>query len=149
MCICLRYADSLWSQARSPNSESSEKSGGSGVLDADSGRLDDTPFEDERGQDGDGETECEERKPFEGMREYAESTMQELLAIYGLTGGELVKSVSRQLPPTFLNPPTSGHQPHGESSFVVSPRLPPPPPPSLHSPPPLVFSIRRACKMLS
>ena len=88
-------------QARSPNSESSEKSGGSGVLDADSGRLDDTPFEDERGQDGDGEAECEERKPFEGMREYAESTMQELLAIYGLTGGELVKSVSRQLPPTF------------------------------------------------
>lgn len=101
-------------EARSPNSESSEKSGGSGVLDADSGRLDDTPFEDERGQDGDGEAECEERKPFEGMREYAESTMQELLAIYGLTGGELVKSVSRQLPPTFLNPPTSGHQPHGK-----------------------------------
>lgn len=101
-------------QARSPNSESSEKSG-SGVLDTESGRLDDTPFEDDRGQDGDGETECEERKPFEGMREYAESTMQELLAIYGLAGGELAKSVSRQLPPTFLNPPT-GHQPHGKSS---------------------------------
>ncbi|CAD1474307.1 unnamed protein product, partial [Heterotrigona itama] len=103
-------ADTLMVQARSPNSESSEKSG-SGVLDTESGRLDDTPFEDDRVQDGDGETECEERKPFEGMREYAESTMQELLAIYGLAGGELAKSVSRQLPPTFLNPPT-GHQPH-------------------------------------
>ncbi|OAD55350.1 hypothetical protein WN48_04864 [Eufriesea mexicana] len=96
-------------EARSPNSESSEKSG-SGVLDAESGRLDDTPFEDDRGQDADGETECEERKPFEGMREYAESTMQELLAIYGLAGGELAKSVSRQLPPTFLNPATGSHE---------------------------------------
>lgn len=114
----------MGAQARSPNSESSEKSGGSGVLDADSGRLDDTPFEDERGQDGEErEAECEERKPFEGMREYAESTMQELLAIYGLTGGELVKSVSRQLPPTFLNPPTAGHQPHGESSSTFVPLL--------------------------
>lgn len=50
------------------------------------------------------------------MREYAESTMQELLAIYGLAGGELAKSVSRQLPPTFLNPATGQHH-HGESSL--------------------------------
>lgn len=99
-------------QARSPNSDSSDKSG-SGVLDTESARLDDTTFDDDRGQEADGEAECEERKPFEGMREYAESTMQELLAIYGLAGGELAKSVSRQLPPTFLNPAT-GH-PHGES----------------------------------
>ncbi|KYM80898.1 hypothetical protein ALC53_08645 [Atta colombica] len=92
-------------EARSPNSDSSDRSG-SGVLDADSSRLDDQDiqFEDERGNDVDGEVEIEERKPFEGMREYAESTMQELLAIYGLAGGELAKSVSRQLPPTFLNP---------------------------------------------
>lgn len=101
-------------QARSPNSDSSDRSG-SGVLDAESSRLDDqdTQFEDERGNDADGEAEIEERKPFEGMREYAESTMQELLAIYGLAGGELAKSVSRQLPPTFLNPST-GQQTQGE-----------------------------------
>lgn len=100
-------------QARSPNSDSSERSG-SGVLDAESSRLDDqdTQFEDERGNDVDGEAEIEERKPFEGMREYAESTMQELLAIYGLAGGELAKSVSRQLPPTFLNP-SAGQQAQG------------------------------------
>ncbi|KAL6438646.1 hypothetical protein ACFW04_004581 [Cataglyphis niger] len=92
-------------EARSPNSDSSDRSG-SGVLDAESSRLDDQDmqFEDDRGNDADGEAEIEERKPFEGMREYAESTMQELLAIYGLAGGELAKSVSRQLPPTFLNP---------------------------------------------
>lgn len=72
----------------------------------------------------DGDVEREERKPFEGMREYAESTMQELLAIYGLAGGELAKSVSRQLPPTFLNPAT-GQLPHGESSqtFELSRRF--------------------------
>ncbi|XP_017883371.1 uncharacterized protein LOC108626928, partial [Ceratina calcarata] len=99
-------------EARSPNSESSEKSG-SGVMDTESGRLDDTPFEDDRGQDGgDGDAECEERKPYEGMGEFVESTMQELLAVYGFAGGELAKSVSRQLPPTFLNPATGGHQPH-------------------------------------
>lgn len=100
-------------QARSPNSDSSERSG-SGVLDAESSRLDDqdTQFEDDRGNDVDGEVEVE-RKPFEGMREYAESTMQELLAIYGLAGGELAKSVSRQLPPTFLNP-NAGQQAQGE-----------------------------------
>jgi len=104
----------MYVQARSPNSDSSERSG-SGVLDAESSRLDDqdTPFEDERGNDVDGEVEIEERKPFEGMREYAESTMQELLAIYGLAGGELAKSVSRQLPPTFLNP-NVGQQPQGK-----------------------------------
>jgi len=102
-------------QVRSPNSDSSERSG-SGVLDAESSRLDDQDmiqFEDERGNDVDGEVEIEERKPFEGMREYAESTMQELLAIYGLAGGELAKSVSRQLPPTFLNP-SAGQQAQGE-----------------------------------
>jgi hypothetical protein len=100
---------------RSPNSDSSERSG-SGVLDAESSRLDDQ-FEDERGNDEvDGEVEIEERKPFEGMREYAESTMQELLAIYGLAGGELAKSVSRQLPPTFLNP-SAGQQAQGESGW--------------------------------
>lgn len=82
-------------------------------MDAESSRLDDqdTQFEDERGNDVDGEVE--ERKPFEGMREYAESTMQELLAIYGLAGGELAKSVSRQLPPTFLNP-NAGQQAQGK-----------------------------------
>jgi len=103
--LCVRV------QVRSPNSDSSERSG-SGVLDAESSRLDDQDmiqFEDERGNDVDGEVEIEERKPFEGMREYAESTMQELLAIYGLAGGELAKSVSRQLPPTFLNPSAGQH----------------------------------------
>ncbi|XP_012171524.1 uncharacterized protein LOC126922891 isoform X2 [Bombus affinis] len=141
-------------EARSPNSESSEKSG-SGVLDTESGRLDDTPFEDDRGQDGDGETECEERKPFEGMREYAESTMQELLAIYGLAGGELAKSVSRQLPPTFLNPPT-GHQPHGKvkvkeekDASSMAPGSPPTPPhtpqsPPRHNPPP--SNLSQSCQ---
>lgn len=101
-------------QARSPNSDSSDRSG-SGVLDAESSRLDDQDmqFEDDRGNDADGEAEIEERKPFEGMREYAESTMQELLAIYGLAGGELAKSVSRQLPPTFLNP-NVGQQTQGK-----------------------------------
>ncbi|KAG7209836.1 hypothetical protein KM043_011443 [Ampulex compressa] len=104
-------------EARSPNSDLSEKSG-CGALDTESGRLDyqDAQFDDERGQDVYGDAECEERKPFEGMREFAESTMQELLAIYGLAGGELAKSVSRQLPPTFLNP-TTGQQAHGESLF--------------------------------
>ncbi|XP_015439123.1 PREDICTED: zinc finger protein castor homolog 1-like [Dufourea novaeangliae] len=135
-------------EARSPNSDSSEKSD-SGVLDAEeSGRLDDTtPFEDDRGQDGDGEVDCEERKPFEGMREYAESTMQELLAIYGLAGGELAKSVSRQLPPTFLNPAT-GQQPHAKvkvkeekDASSMAPGSPPTPPhtpqsPPRHNPPP-------------
>ncbi|XP_017759934.1 PREDICTED: uncharacterized protein LOC108550661 isoform X1 [Eufriesea mexicana] len=141
-------------EARSPNSESSEKSG-SGVLDAESGRLDDTPFEDDRGQDADGETECEERKPFEGMREYAESTMQELLAIYGLAGGELAKSVSRQLPPTFLNPAT-GHQPHGKvkvkeekDASSMAPGSPPTPPhtpqsPPRHNPPP--SNLSQSCQ---
>lgn len=83
------------------------------MLDAESSRLDDqdTQFEDERANDVDGE--IEERKPYEGMREYAESTMQELLAIYGLAGGELAKSVSRQLPPTFLNP-NAGQQAQGK-----------------------------------
>ncbi|KAK9307076.1 hypothetical protein QLX08_002415 [Tetragonisca angustula] len=141
-------------EARSPNSESSEKSG-SGVLDTESGRLDDTPFEDDRAQDGDGETECEERKPFEGMREYAETTMQELLAIYGLAGGELAKSVSRQLPPTFLNPPT-GHQPHGKvkvkeekDASSMAPGSPPTPPhtpqsPPRHNPPP--SNLSQSCQ---
>jgi len=103
-----------YSQARSPNSDSSERSGSGGILDAESSRLDDqdTPFEDDRGNDVDGEVEIE-RKPFEGMREYAESTMQDLLAIYGLAGGELAKSVSRQLPPTFLNP-NIGQQAQGK-----------------------------------
>ncbi|EFN70426.1 hypothetical protein EAG_08721 [Camponotus floridanus] len=105
-------------EARSPNSDSSERSG-SGVLDAESSRLDDqdTQFEDERGNEADGEAEIEERKPFEGMREYAESTMQELLAIYGLAGGELAKSVSRQLPPTFLNP-SVGQQTQANSTAI-------------------------------
>jgi len=111
---------------RSPNSDSSERSG-SGVLDAESSRLDDQDiqFEDERGNDVDGEVEIEERKPFEGMREYAESTMQELLAIYGLAGGELAKSVSRQLPPTFLNP-SAGQQAQGEclGDFWIVDRIP-------------------------
>ncbi|KAI4490261.1 hypothetical protein M0802_010789 [Mischocyttarus mexicanus] len=110
-------------EVRSPNSDSSEKSVGSIILDADSGRLDDQelPYDDDRMQDmdpdvdgdddgdNDVDTESEERKPFEGMREYAESTMQELLAIYGLAGSELAKSVSRQLPPTFMNPNTGQH----------------------------------------
>ncbi|KYQ55736.1 hypothetical protein ALC60_05378 [Trachymyrmex zeteki] len=105
-------------EARSPNSDSSDRSG-SGVLDAESSRLDDQDiqFEDERGNDVDGEVEIEERKPFEGMREYAESTMQELLAIYGLAGGELAKSVSRQLPPTFLNP-NVGQQAQANSTAI-------------------------------
>lgn len=108
------FSDVYDIQARSPNSDSSERSG-SGGLDAESSRLDDQDiqFEDERGNDVDGEVEIEERKPFEGMREYAESTMQELLAIYGLAGGELAKSVSRQLPPTFLNP-NAGQQAQGK-----------------------------------
>lgn len=98
-------------KARSPNSDSSERSG-SGVLDAESSRLDDQDiqFDDERGNDVD---EIEERKPYEGISEFAESTMEELLAIYGLAGGELAKSVSRQLPPTFLNP-SVGQQAQGE-----------------------------------
>ncbi|XP_011346797.1 zinc finger protein castor homolog 1 isoform X2 [Ooceraea biroi] len=128
-------------EARSPNSDSSERSG-SGVLDAESSRLDDQDiqFEDERGNDVDGEVEIEERKPFEGMREYAESTMQELLAIYGLAGGELAKSVSRQLPPTFLNPNT-GQQAQGKLKVKVekdassmAPGSPPTPPHTPQSP---------------
>ncbi|XP_076293620.1 zinc finger protein castor homolog 1 isoform X2 [Lasioglossum baleicum] len=141
-------------EARSPNSDSSEKSD-NGVLDAESSRLDDTPFEDDRGQDADGEAECEERKPFEGMREYAESTMQELLAIYGLAGGELAKSVSRQLPPTFLNPAT-GQQPHGKvkvkeekDASSMAPGSPPTPPhtpqsPPRHNPPP--SNLSQSCQ---
>lgn len=104
------------SQIRSPTSESSDKSG-SGTMDHDSNRLDDQDgqFEDEQGQEVENERGMDEKRPFEGMmREYAESTMQELLAIYGLAGGELARSVSRQLPPTFLNPP-SGQQPQGKS----------------------------------
>ncbi|XP_034951460.1 uncharacterized protein [Chelonus insularis] len=92
-------------EVRSPMSESSDKS--ECALEAESSsRLDDQDgeaFDDDPVQDLEPEVE---RKPFEGMREYAESAMQELLAIYGLAGGELAKTVSRQLPPTFLNPQT-------------------------------------------
>ncbi|XP_036148361.1 uncharacterized protein LOC105829072 isoform X3 [Monomorium pharaonis] len=129
-------------EARSPNSDSSERSG-SGVLDAESSRLDDQDiqFEDERANDVDGEIEIEERKPFEGMREYAESTMQELLAIYGLAGGELAKSVSRQLPPTFLNP-NAGQQvqvgkikvKEEKDASSMAPGSPPTPPHTPQSP---------------
>ncbi|XP_029680634.1 uncharacterized protein LOC115246139 isoform X1 [Formica exsecta] len=128
-------------EARSPNSDSSDRSG-SGVLDAESSRLDDqdTQFEDDRGNDADGEAEIEEQKPFEGMREYAESTMQELLAIYGLAGGELAKSVSRQLPPTFLNP-NVGQQTQGrvkvkeeKDASSMAPGSPPTPPHTPQSP---------------
>lgn len=71
------------------------------------GQLDDVQFDDDDGiQEIETEPDIVERKPFENMREYAESTMQELLAIYGLAGSELAKSVSRQLPATFLNPQT-------------------------------------------
>lgn len=75
----------------------------------------DHDFNDDRieQQDGENENETEtdgdERKPFEGMSEYAESTMQELLAIYGLAGGELAKTVGKQAPPTFLNPAVGHH----------------------------------------
>ncbi|XP_015595893.1 uncharacterized protein LOC107268048 isoform X2 [Cephus cinctus] len=124
-------------EVRSPTSDSSEKSG-SGALDNDSGRLDEQEpqFEDDRAQDG----EHEGRIPTEGMREYAESTMQELLAIYGLAGGELAKSLSRQLPPTFLNPPASQQQqqqPQGKVSDASStaPGSPPTPPHTPQSPP--------------
>lgn len=77
-------------------------------MDHDTSRLDDhdPQFDDDRIQETEPDTDVEERKPMENMREYAESTMQELLAIYGLAGGELAKSVSRQLPSTFLNPHT-------------------------------------------
>ena len=89
-------------------------------MDQELNRLDDPdgPFDDDRGQEVENEGGVEEKKPFEGMREYAESTMQELLAIYGLAGGELARSVSRQLPPTFLNPP-SGQQPQGKSLEIL------------------------------
>lgn len=102
-------------QARSPTSEYSEKSGSGGGLDEqddnDNGQSDN-----ERTQDI--ETDSDERKPYEGMPEFAESTWQELCAIYGLAGGELAKSVSRQLPPSFFNP-TIGQQPQGESTLGV------------------------------
>ncbi|XP_063985247.1 uncharacterized protein LOC135166671 isoform X2 [Diachasmimorpha longicaudata] len=91
-------------EARSPASESSDKSD----LDQEPSRLDDhdPQFDDDRIQETEPETDIEERKPMEDMREYVESTMQELAAIFGLAGGELAKSVSRQLPSTFLNPHT-------------------------------------------
>ncbi|KAK0166422.1 hypothetical protein PV328_004843 [Microctonus aethiopoides] len=74
----------------------------------------------------------QQRKPYENMREFAESTMQELLAIYGLASGELAKTVSRQLPSQFLNPHQMSsqqhqisrnnlnqcHQPHSQSSLI-------------------------------
>lgn len=81
-------------------------------------RLDDQDGqdEDERDQDeAETETDADERgggRPFDNMREYAESTMQEFLAMYGLAGGELAKSVGRQLPPSFLNPAVSQHLQH-------------------------------------
>jgi hypothetical protein len=80
-------------------------------------RLDEGPDEDERNET-ENEAESEERRPFDNIREYAESTMQELLAIYGLAGGELAKSVSRQLPPSFLNPAVGAHLQHQGSSHV-------------------------------
>ena len=66
--------------------------------------------DDERGQDEmENDMDTEERRPNE-MREYAESLMQKLVqSIYGLEGGELAKTVSRQLPPSFLNPAVSQH----------------------------------------
>ncbi|KYN32959.1 Transcription factor castor [Trachymyrmex septentrionalis] len=143
-------------EARSPNSDSSDRSG-SGVLDAESSRLDDQDiqFEDERGNDVDGEVEIEERKPFEGMREYAESTMQELLAIYGLAGGELAKSVSRQLPPTFLNP-NVGQQAQGKmkvkeekDASSMAPGSPPTPPHTPQSPQraiPSLSNLSQSCQ---
>lgn len=105
-------------KVRSPTSESSDKSG-SAAMD-ESNRLDDQDgqFDDDRVQEVEGEGAVEGKRPFEGMREYAESTMQELLAIYGLAGGELARTVSRQLPPTFLNPP-SGQQPQGKSVEIL------------------------------
>ncbi|XP_012277586.1 zinc finger protein castor homolog 1 isoform X2 [Orussus abietinus] len=131
-------------EVRSPTSESSEKSG-SGAMDADvdaeAGRLDEQDavrFEHERAQEGEGELVVAGKAivPTEGMREYAESAMQELLAIYGLAGGELAKSVSRQLPPTFLDPPV-GHQPQGKANDASSmaPGSPPTPPHTPQSPP--------------
>ncbi|XP_057320750.1 uncharacterized protein LOC130664708 isoform X1 [Microplitis mediator] len=86
-------------EARSPMSESDKSDA------VESSRLDDqdTPFDDDPADALESEVE---RKPIEGIPEYAESMMQELLASYGLAGGELVKNVSRQLPPTFLNPHT-------------------------------------------
>ncbi|CAD6217082.1 GSCOCG00004661001-RA-CDS [Cotesia congregata] len=89
-------------EARSPMSESDK----SDLME--SSRLDeDTAFEEDQNDNEGVLLEVEtERKPIEGMREYAESTMQELLAMYGLAGGELAKTVTRQLPPTFLNPHT-------------------------------------------
>ncbi|XP_051165565.1 uncharacterized protein LOC127284252 isoform X1 [Leptopilina boulardi] len=126
---------SLGAEIQSPTSESSEKSG------SDSNRLDDGQFEDEQGQEVENERGMDEKRPFEGMREYAESTMQELLAIYGLAGGELARSVSRQLPPTFLNPP-SGQQPQGKvkvkeekEASSMAPGSPPTPPHTPQSPP--------------
>lgn len=91
-------------------------------MDQDASRLDeqDMTFEEDRTQEAINEIDSEERKPFEGMREYAESTMQELLAIYGLTGGDLTKSVSGQLLPAFLNPSTG--QPQGEHKIPFSSR---------------------------
>lgn len=129
-------------QARSPASETSDKSGVSGAMDQDQGssRLgDDAHEEDERENlETENEAEMEERisnanavglavaaaaaaggRPFDNMREYAESTMQELFAIYGLAGGELAKSVSRQLQPaSFLNP-AAGHQQHQGKLYIL------------------------------
>lgn len=107
-------------QVRSPTSDSSEKSGASGgVMETElvaGGRLELNINGGNVGQfDDEQRTINEERIPTQGMREYAESTMQELLAIYGL-GGELAKSVARQLPPTFLNPPLI--QPQGKSNSL-------------------------------
>ncbi|XP_033230377.1 uncharacterized protein LOC117181619 isoform X2 [Belonocnema kinseyi] len=132
---------SLGAEVRSPTSESSDKSG-SAAMD-ESNRLDDQDgqFEDDRVQEVESEGTVEGKRPFEGMREYAESTMQELLAIYGLAGGELARSVSRQLPPTFLNPP-SGQQSQGKVKVKeekvassMAPGSPPTPPHTPQSPP--------------
>lgn len=130
-------------QARSPVSESSDKSVVSGMLEQDraSSRMGDDAQDDEEREnlETENEAEMEERmsnagavglavaaaaaaaRPFDNMPEYVESTMQELFATYyGLAGGELAKSVSRQLQPaSFLNP-AAGNQMHQQGKSTPS-----------------------------
>lgn len=90
-------------QARSPASESSDgkslASGGCADPEADV-RLTDDEMEDRI--EGSLPTQVDDGGE-RNMREYEESAMQELLAMYGFGGGELGKNASKQMTANFFN----------------------------------------------